>query len=277
MEEEKRVPKETSRRREGVQAVKRAITILKTLGEEEMELGVSELARRSGLQKSTVHRLLQTLQREGLVEQNPETGKYRLGLEILRLAGTVLRELEDLQQVARPFLRALAEECGETVNLTILAGDGVINVDRIPSPHRVRNIGWIGRKMPLHCVSAGKVFLAYMPEEEVERFLNSKLPQLTKYTITDPAKLREELQRVRELGYGVGLEELEEGLNAVAAPIRDYRGKVVAAISVSGPSFRLTREKIPEVAELTKRAADEVSRHLGYVPEQERSLFPITE
>jgi len=277
MEEEKRVLKETSRRREGVQAVKRAITILKTLGEEEMELGVSELARRSGLQKSTVHRLLQTLQREGLVEQNPETGKYRLGLEILRLAGTVLRELEDLQQVARPFLRALAEECGETVNLTILAGDGVINVDRIPSPHRVRNIGWIGRKMPLHCVSAGKVFLAYMPEEEVERFLNSKLPQLTKYTITDPAKLREELQRVRELGYGVGLEELEEGLNAVAAPIRDYRGKVVAAISVSGPSFRLTREKIPEVAELTKRAADEVSRHLGYVPEQERSLFPITE
>ncbi|RLC77765.1 MAG: IclR family transcriptional regulator [Chloroflexi bacterium] len=277
MEEEKRVPKETSRRREGVQAVKRAITILKTLGEEEMELGVSELARRSGLQKSTVHRLLQTLQREGLVEQNPETGKYRLGLEILRLAGTVLRELEDLQQVARPFLRALAEECGETVNLTILAGDGVINVDRIPSPHRVRNIGWIGRKMPLHCVSAGKVFLAYMPEEEVERFLNSKLPRLTKYTITDPAKLREELQRVRELGYGVGLEELEEGLNAVAAPIRDYRGKVVAAISVSGPSFRLTREKIPEVAELTKRAADEVSRHLGYVPEQERSLFPITE
>ena len=277
MEEEKRVPKETSRRREGVQAVKRAITILKTLGEEEMELGVSELARRSGLQKSTVHRLLQTLQHEGLVEQNPETGKYRLGLEILRLAGTVLRELEDLQQVARPFLRALAEECGETVNLTILAGDGVINVDRIPSPHRVRNIGWIGRKMPLHCVSAGKVFLAYMPEEEVERFLNSKLPQLTKYTITDPAKLREELQRVRELGYGVGLEELEEGLNAVAAPIRDYRGKVVAAISVSGPSFRLTREKIPEVAELTKRAADEVSRHLGYVPEQERSLFPITE
>jgi len=277
MEEEKQLRKKAPYQEGRVQAVERAVRILKALGDEEPELGVSELARQLGLKKSTVHRLLNTLQVEGLVEQNPETGKYRLGLEILRLAGTLLRQLEDLQQVARPFLKALAEECEETVNLAILAGDGVINVDRIPSPHRVRNIGWVGRKMPLHCVSAGKVFLAYMPEEEVERFLNSKLPRLTKYTITDPAELRKELQQVRELGYGVGLEELEEGLNAVAAPIRDYRGKVVAAISVSGPSFRLTREKIPEVAEMTKRAADEVSRHLGYVPEQQRSLFPITE
>lgn len=276
MGEAKQAQGSVPRREGGVQAVERAILLLKTLGEEEPELGVSELARRSGLRKSTVHRLLRALQLGGLVEQNLENGKYRLSLEILQLAGMVLRRMDDLQQIARPFLKALAEACEETVNLTILAGDGVINIDRIPSPHRVRNIGWVGRRMPLHCVSAGKVFLAFMPNSEANRFLSQTLPQLTPYTITDADQLREQLRQVREQGYGVGLEELEEGLNAVAAPIRDYRGEVVAAISVSGPSFRLTREKIPEVAELTKRAADEISRQLGYIPEQQ-PLLSITE
>ena len=261
-----------------IQSVERAILLLKLLSEDAPELGLAELARRSGLQKSTVHRLLRTLVSQGLVEQNPETGKYRLSLGILELAGAVLKRMDDLQQVARPFLKALAEQCEETVNLTVFAGDGVINVDRIPSPHRVRNIGWVGRKMPLHCVSAGKIFLAYMPPEKLEEFLNgAELTRFTPHTITDPECLREELQRVREQGYSVGLEELEEGLNAVAAPIRDYRGEVVAAISVSGPSFRLTRERVPEIAELAKKAADEVSRYLGYNPDEHQPMLSITE
>jgi len=252
-----------------VQAVERAIKILKALSEKEPELGVTDLSQRVGLGKSTVHRLLRALQRGGLVEQDLETGKYRLSIEILRLAGMVLRQMDDVQRVARPYLRRLADTCQETVNLTVLAGDGVINIDRIPSPRMVRNIGWVGRRMPLHCVSAGKVFLAYMPEAERERILSQELVRFTEKTITDPARLREELEEVRRLGYGVGMEELELGLNAVAAPIRDHRGKVIAAISVSGPSFRITPQSIPELAALTIRTANDISHHLGYSREGE--------
>lgn len=252
-----------------VRAVERAIAILKAFGEGEVELGVTNLSQQLGLGKSTVHRLLRALQQGGLVEQNPETEKYRLSMEILQLAGTVLRQMDDVQQVARPYLRALADACQETVNLTVLAGDGALNVDRIPSPRMVRNIGWVGRRMPLHCVSAGKVFLAYMPEAERERILSQGLVRLTEKTIADLARLRQELQEVRRLGYGVGLEELEIGLNAVAAPIRDHRGTVIAAVSVSGPSFRITPQSIPQLAALTMQTAYDISHRLGYSPEGE--------
>lgn len=260
-------PSRRAERDSTVQAVERAIAILKALGGEESELGVTDLSQQLELGKSTVHRLLRALQQGGLVEQNPETGKYLLSIEILQLAGTVLRRMEDVQQVARPYLRTLADACQETVNLTVLAGDGVLNIDRVPSPRMVRNIGWVGRRMPLHCVSAGKVFLAYMPEEERERILGQELARFTDKTITDPARLRQELEKVRRLGYGVGLEELEIGLNAVAAPIRDYRGAVIAAVSVSGPSFRITPQSIPSLAALTVQTANDISHHLGYSPE----------
>lgn len=252
-----------------VRAVERAISILKALSEREPELGVTTLSQRLGLGKSTVHRLLRALLHGGLVEQNTETEKYRLSIEILQLAGTVLRQMDDVQQVARPYLRALADACQETVNLTVLAGDGVLNVGRVPSPRMVRNIGWVGRRMPLHCVSAGKVFLALMPEAERERLLSRELVRFTERTITDPARLRKELEDVRRLGYSVGLEEMEVGLNAVAAPIRDHRGVVIAAISVSGPSFRITPEEIHSLAALTLQTANDISHHLGYSPESE--------
>jgi DNA-binding IclR family transcriptional regulator len=266
-----------------LRSIDRAIAVLKAFGEEEPELGVTELSQRLELPKSTVYRLLASLQQEGLVDQDPETEKYRLGIELVHLAGLVLEQI-DVRQVARPYLQSLAEASEETVNLTVLTGDGkVINVDGISSPRMVRNVGWIGREMLPHCISSGKALLAYLPQQRLEPILAkgpvlspalSKvegkaegLPRFTEKTITDPIRLREELKRVRQQGYAVAQEELEVGLSAVAAPIWNHEGKVVASVSVSGPSFRLSPEKIPELAELTKQTANEISYRLGYLGE----------
>jgi DNA-binding IclR family transcriptional regulator len=144
----------------------------------------------------------------------------------------------------------------------------VINIDGISSPRMVRNVGWIGREMLPHCISSGKALLAYLPQQRLERILARGLPRFTEKTIVDPTLLREEMKRVRQQGYAVAQEELEIGLSAVAAPIWNHEGEVVAAVSVSGPSFRLSSGKIPELAELTKRAANEISHQLGYGGEE---------
>ncbi len=250
-----------------LRSVDRAIAVLKTFSEEEPELGVTELSQRLELSKSTVHRLLASLQRARLVDQDPKTEKYRLGIALVRLAGLVLKQI-DVWQVSRPFLRSLAEVCEETVNLAVLTGDGkVINIDGVSSPRMVRNVGWIGREMLPHCVASGKALLAYLPQQRLERILAKGLPRFTEETIADPILLREELKRVRQQGYAVAHEELEIGLVAVAAPIWNHEGKVVAAVSVSGPSFRLSSEKIPELAELTRRTTNDISHQLGYAGE----------
>jgi len=250
-----------------LQSVDRAITILKTLGNTASDLGVTDLSQRLEFPKSTVHRLLTALERGGLVEQNPETEKYRLGVELIRLAGRVLMRM-DLQQVAQPHLHVLAKACTETVNLSILTSDDkVINIASFPSPRMVRNIGWIGREMLPHSVSSGKALLAYLPEQQTEHILAAGLPRFSEKTITDPSRLREELAQIRQRGYAVAREELEEGLSAVAAPIMDYEGHVIAVISVSGPSFRLTEERLAELGEMSVQAAETISRQLGYVDE----------
>jgi DNA-binding IclR family transcriptional regulator len=251
-----------------LQSVGRAITILKALGDAASDMGVTDLSQRLGLPKSTVHRLLTTLEQEELVEQDPSTEKYRLGVGLVRLAEPVLIRM-DLQQVAQPHLRALAEACQETVNLSILTGDDkVINIASFPSPRLVRNVGWIGREMPPHSVSSGKALLAHLPKQRVERILAAELPRFTARTITDPTRLTEDLAQVRQRGYAVAREELEEGLSAVAAPIVDHEGHVIAVISVSGPSFRLTEERLEELAEMTRTAAQAVSHQLGWPGEE---------
>jgi DNA-binding IclR family transcriptional regulator len=247
-----------------LRSVDRAIAVLKAFSEEKPELGVTELSRQLKLPKSTVYRLLASLHQEGVVDQDPETERYRLGIELVHLAGLVLKQI-DVRQVARPYLQSLAEASEETVNLTVLTGDGkVINIDGISSPRMVRNVGWIGREMLPHCISSGKALLAYLPQQRLERILPKELVRFTEETITDPVRLHRELKRVRQQGYAVAQEELEIGLSAVAAPIWNHDGEVVAAVSVSGPSFRLSSHKLPELAELTRRTANEISHQLGY-------------
>ena len=255
-----------NRRDPAVQSVERAIAILRAFSRDKPERGVSELSRELGLHKSTVSRLLTTLERQGLVARNPETERYRLGLELITLAAQVVEHM-DVREIARPHLRELSERCQETVNLAVLHEGQVLDLEQFAPPMRsVKNIGWVGRRMPPHCTAAGKVLLAHLPTDKLERFLRSRLERLTPRTITDPERLREELDGVRAQGYAVAVEELEDGLNALAAPIYDHTGAVHAAVSLAGPAFRVLPAVFPQLAALLLETTRRISAELGYRP-----------
>ncbi len=245
-----------------IQSVRRAMNLLELLADNE-ELGVTELGRRLGVHKATASRLVSTLAERGLVERNPATEKYRLGFGVIHLAGAALAGL-DLVRQARPVLEELAERTRETVNLAVLDGDAVLHLDQISGKHTVVSVSWVGRRTPLHCTSNGKVLLAYGDEPTRERLLALPLERRTPNTIVDPERLRALLVEVRTRGYAQTVEELEEGLNAVAAPVHAASGEVVAAVSVSGPAFRLRPVELPRVARLAMDAAGAISRRMGY-------------
>lgn len=252
-----------------VRSVQKAISILKAFNISEPELGVNELSRRVGLHKSTVSRLLSTLEQAALVERNPETDKFRLGVELLALAGLVTVHA-DVRRTARPHLRSLADITEETVNLAVLDGEEAMNVEQVASPRMVKDIGWVGRHTPLHCTCTGKVFLAHMPEDEVESVLARPLRRYTANTIVNPTRLRDELAKIRDQGFAVGREELEEGLNAIAAPVRNQEGEVVAAVAISGPAYRVSPDRFPALCLIVKETAQQISSQLGYDPERLR-------
>mgnify|MGYP001075033710 FL=1 len=211
----------------GVQSLERAIAILKSFSLAQPERGVGELSRELGLHKSTVSRLMATMERGGLLDRDPHTQRYRLGIEILVLAAHVAGSL-DVQEVARPFLKALSVEFRESVNLVVLdlpsPGSGqsaqVVNVEQfVPPARQVKDIGRVGRRMSSHATAAGKVLLASLPPDLLLEALPVPLPAFTAATITDPTRFVAELARVRQMGYGLACEELEEGLNAVATPM----------------------------------------------------------
>jgi DNA-binding IclR family transcriptional regulator len=246
----------------GVQSIERAASILKAFSSDSGELGVTDLSRRLDLHKSTVSRLLTALQREGFVEENPFTRKYRLGMVLVTLGGLVLQRL-DITQSALPHMRALAEITQETVNLAVRDGDEAVNIAEVPSPQPVRYIGWVGRRVPLHCTSSGKILLACLPNTKREAVAAQGLARHTPNTITSPDLLRQELGRVREQGYAVCHEEFDVGLNGVAAPIRNHTQNVVAVVSVVGPAFRLTPDRFSTVATHVQHTALELSSQLG--------------
>lgn len=250
-------------REAGIQSVRRAAALLRAFGAGDSELGVSELSRRLSLHKSTVSRLLATLESEGWLERAPGTEKYRLGPEISRLANHMPHR-GDVRTVARPYLVDLAALACETTNLAVLDGGEVHNVDQVSGPHLVDVGNWVGRRTPLHCVANGKVLLAYQPAAEIDRILAGTLVAFTPHTLVDPTALRAELARVRTQGYAAALGELEDGLNAVAAPVYGPDGAVVAALCVFGPAYRLPPERVPEFAAHTLAAARQISKHLGY-------------
>jgi DNA-binding IclR family transcriptional regulator len=246
-----------------IQSVRRAAALLREFGGGGIELGVSELGRRLDLHKSTVSRLLATLESEGLLERAPGSEKYRLGREIRRLA-LHMQPGGDVRTVTRPFLEELAEATRETTNLAVLEGGEAHNVDQVSGPHLVRIGNWVGRRTPLHCVANGKALLAFQPPEEIDRLTAGPLARYTPATVTDPALLRTELEQVRAQGYAEALGEIEDGLNAVAAPIFGAGGGALAAISVSGPAYRLTAERVAEFAALTVAAALKASERMGW-------------
>ncbi len=245
-----------------VRSVDRAASLLLALGESPTEAGVTDLARRLGLHKSTASRLLATLQRRGLVEQDPETGKYRLGLVVIRLAERAERTL-DLRAIALPELERLARATHETAGLGVLESDQVRFVAQADGPSLIAVGDWTGRASTLHANASGKVLLASLAERDVLRIVRLGLTRYTDRTLTDLEPLLADLARARRRGYAVAASELEQGLNAVAAPVLDARGRVIAAVEVWGPAFRVSPRRLPELALEARATAAAISIRLG--------------
>jgi DNA-binding IclR family transcriptional regulator len=243
--------------------VTRALKTLELVAEAG-ELGVTELGRRLGVHKATASRLAATLAERGLLERDSSTDRYRLGFGLIRLAGAAMAGL-DLVRTARPMLEELAEETRETVTLGVLSGEEVVSIDQVTGTRSIVSVSWVGKRTSLHTTSTGKILLAFMDDAELDRRLGSALERETRRTIVDVAQLRTQLGEIRRRGYAQTLEELEEGLNAVAAPVRQADGQVVAALSVSGPAFRMRPVDLPRVGRLTMEAAGTISRRLGHL------------
>ncbi len=246
-----------------MQSVDRAVAILEILARDG-EAGVTEVARELDVHKSTASRLLAALDRRELVTQDAARGKFRLGVGIVRLAGAASQKL-DVVQESRPVCRALAQEVGETVNLAILSGRDALYLDQVAGPAALSPHNWAGQRIPLHATSDGKVLLAYLSEAELKACLVPPLRRFTEYTITAVDEFSRLLAEVRRRGFATAVDELEAGLTAIAAPVRNAEGNVVASISASGPSFRITADRIEQIAAAVRRAAVEASRRLGWL------------
>ncbi|HDN85172.1 MAG TPA: IclR family transcriptional regulator, partial [Candidatus Aerophobetes bacterium] len=198
------------------------------------------------------------------VEQDGENKKYRLGLRLLELGNVVQSQL-DIRRIAFPYLKKLNRETNETAYLVVLAEKRIVYVDCVESTARLRVRPLFGERVPLHCTSLGKAIMAFLPEYEVERIIKEEgLTRFTSNTITDPGLLKKELELIRERGYAIDNMEHEEGIRCVGASIRNSRGEVFAAISLSGPSQRLSFERIRKIAPLVIQAAREISAKMGY-------------
>jgi DNA-binding IclR family transcriptional regulator len=248
----------------GLQSVDRALNVLELLARWG-DGGVSEVAAELDVHKSTAFRLLGALESHGLVEQTEDRGKYRLGFGLVRLAGAVSVRM-DITKMARPVAERLANEIGETVNIAVLREHYAVNVDQALGPAAVTTQNWVGQLTPLHATSSGKVLLANVDAQERARLVkHTGLPAFTADTIATVGELEKELQKVLENGYATTIGEFEDGLNAVAVPVLDADGTVIAALSASGPSYRFTPSRIEKLVPNMKEAGAEVSHRLGYV------------
>jgi DNA-binding IclR family transcriptional regulator len=247
----------------GSQSVDRAITVLEIIAREG-SASVSEVATEVGVHRSTISRLLTVLDGRGLVEPAPGRGRYRLGSGILRLASAVGTRLEVTVQGA-PIAADLATTIGETVNIAVVQGSSVINVHQSEGTGAITANNWVGRPTPLHATSSGKVLLAWLPANAVETLLESDLTAFTPTTITDFRELEADLTRARRNGYAVTVGELETGLNAIAAPVRGVGGRVIAALSASGPAYRLPPLMLDRHAATVIAAADRLAARMGYL------------
>jgi DNA-binding IclR family transcriptional regulator len=245
-----------------VQSVDRALSVLEILAAQG-EAGVTEVAAELGVHKSTAFRLVAVLESRGFVEQLADRGKYRLGFGVVRLAGAAAAQL-DIAQQGRRICEALAADLEETVNIAILDSDRAVNVSQVRGPAALSTHNWVGQGTPLHATSSGKVLLAHAPDAVRKSVLSRELPRFAPATITDPEVLQRDLDRIVEQGWGSTIEEYEVGLSAVAAPVRGADGDVVAALSVSGPSFRMDAQDFPRLARRVVAGADELSRRLGF-------------
>jgi DNA-binding IclR family transcriptional regulator len=263
---------DSSASRTTVQSVERTLDLLEALAETG-ESGIAQLSSRVGLHASTVHRLLATLLARGYVRQN-SSGRYILGMKPLDIARAVMVHL-DLRTQAIPVLQELMRKSGETANLAVMNGHHLVYLEQASSP------GWMlrmfvqpGARAPLHSTASGKVLLANLPEEELRQLLfdYTLIPSASR-TIVDSQILLTELDQVREDGYATDWGEQEDGVACIAGPVRDYSGRVVAGISISGPWIRITPKMVPHLVPLVLDACRELSTELGYPSGEHRLVI----
>ena len=247
-----------------VQSLARAAAILTAFSADQPALTIGEIARRCGLPRSTVHRLVVNLVRLGFLARDPLTDHYRLGLLMVELGAIALSRL-DLRERAMPAMERLAERTGEAVFLAVLDHNASVYVQKVEGRQGLRMTAHIGRRAPLHCTASGKVLLASLPDEQVRRIAaETGLPAATARTITAIGPLLAHLAEVRRRGYAVDGEESEEGLVGIAAPVRGADGATVAALTIAGPSSRLLPGGRSELAPLVVATADDASGLLGF-------------
>ncbi len=228
---------------ESIRAVERALDVLLCFTSQTPKLTMSQISEKIGINKSTVHRLLSTLEGKRFVERDPVTGIYSPGIRFFQLASLAM-EQNNLRRLAAPFLQELRDRHQENVNLSLLDGTDVVYVDVIESSQRVKLAAVPGQRLPAFCTASGKSMLAFLPEDQAVRILEHGMPRYTQRTFTSLEKLLEEIRQIRERGFAISEEEFEDGINAVAAPICS---QPIASVSIAGPSFRLTRERMLEI------------------------------
>jgi IclR family KDG regulon transcriptional repressor len=243
---------------QSVRSVERALEILLCFSSETPELTMTQIAERVGIHKSTAHRLLATLEQKQFLERDPVSGVYRPGIRILQMAYRV-QEHNDLRQLAAPFLRKLAAQHRENVNLSILDDGEVFYLEVVESPQRVKLAATSGMRLPAFCTASGKAIIAFLPPETLETIIEGGLSQHTENTITDQEAFLKNIKQTREQGYAISLEEFEDGINAIAVPIFDKNDQPIASISVAGPAFRMSKSRMEEIAPMLKTTANYVS------------------
>jgi DNA-binding IclR family transcriptional regulator len=216
------------------------------------------------MSKTTVHRLLATLESKRFITRDKVTGFYRLGFRFIEMASLVLQDV-DLHRWARPYLKTLSEECGETVDLSILDGSHVMYLDVIESPQRVKIAAAVGQRLPALFTASGKALLAFMPEEQARKIIDHNLGDNPGRQSLSVAEILEDLKFTKQRGYAIAMQEYEEEINAVAAPIFDVNHQPIASIAIVGPSFRFTQERLPALGESIGRMTRIIAEEVGLV------------
>ncbi len=241
-----------------LKTVDRALQVLLLFDQTHPEWSSGELAQVLGLHRSIVYRILTTLQRRGFVTQDRYRGRFRLGLKLVELGNVVLAGI-DLRDVAHPVMVRLVEETGESTFLTVISGDESVCIDKVDCPHQVRVTLTIGGRYPLHAGASNRILLAYLPADTVDDLIARGLEPITPHTITDPTQLKDNLATIREQGWAYTLGELTPGVAAVAVPLLDSNGTLVAALSIAGPVSRFSEEKLAMLRSATEQAEDDIS------------------
>jgi DNA-binding IclR family transcriptional regulator len=246
---------------ESVRAVERSLDILLCFNRQTPELSMTQIAEQIGLHKSTVHRLLATLEYKRFLQRDPETGIYRLGIRLLQMAYLTL-ENNDLRRLATPFLVDLGKQCQETIHLAILDGTDVVFTYIIESPQRVKLAASLGQRLPAFATASGKAILAYSRVEMVQKILNSGMPKYTRYTLLTSEAFFNDLHQIREQGFAISEQEYEDEINAVAAPVFNPDDQPIASIAVAGPAYRLTPKLMIEIGPHVQAAARNITREI---------------